>query len=362
MSFHEPSGKSKSPANHQNDVHALLADPVPARRAAGVRKIAADIESGTLGVAELKAARDALRLFANDTEFSVRLVLATLFKQSHHLPRDVAAVLACDVFNVAQPVLEGSPSLADEDLIGILREGHGASQISIARRRVVSEAVARAIVETRNAAAVTALAGNPGAALCEATLHGMIDGYRHFETVKAALAERQDLPAAICARMIALVPAHMRAAMAGRQAAAEVVVHAVGEAEVVPERNAKGHPDGEPTAQAVLRALCMGDIRFAEDAMAEISGLSVDKACLLIHDEGPFGLKAIYRQCGFAEQLYPAFRVALDLAHELEIDGCASDPERFEQTAVERILTRYRELETADLDYVLAKLSRFEAA
>jgi uncharacterized protein (DUF2336 family) len=187
--------------------------------------------------------------------------------------------------------------------------------------------------------------------------------------VKASLAERDDLPAVVCERLLPLVPGHLKAALTARQAAAEAFPEVLA-VEVADELGvADGHVEvvrlraqGELTPSAVLRALCAGNIRFVEDAMAEISGFSAEKACLLIHDESPFGLKAIYRKCSFPEQLFPAFRVALDLAQELEIDRCASDPERFERAAVERILTRYRELEAADLDYVLTRLSRHQAA
>jgi uncharacterized protein (DUF2336 family) len=116
------------------------------------------------------------------------------------------------------------------------------------------------------------------------------------------------------------------------------------------------------TPARVLEALCAGDIRFAEDAMAEIAGVSAEKAGLLIHDASPFGLKAIYRQCVFPEQLYPAFRVAVDMVQERELDADASDDDAFADRVVERILAKYRELEAGDLDYVLAQLRRPKAA
>ena len=372
MSFDSSNKNTRKPETpRQYDIHVLLADPSPGRRAVGARKAAAEIERGDLDVRAAEAVREAVRLFANDTDLSVRLALVVALKTSRHLPRDVAVTLARDVFAIAQPILQNSPSLTDEDLVAVIGDEHGASQVAIARRPFVSESVAGAIIDARNAAAVTALAANSGAALDETLMHRIIDRYAGFETAKAALVERGELPATVCERLIPLVAPAFRPALSARQLAAEIEPFPANEhedvvggsdTEVAASTVVRLHAQGELTPTAVLRALCMGEIRFVEDAMAELAGLSAEKACLLIHDDGPFGLKAIYRKCAFPEQLFPAFRVAFDLAQELEIDRQASDPERFEQTVVERILTRYRELEADDLDYVLSRLNRHKAA
>jgi uncharacterized protein (DUF2336 family) len=112
----------------------------------------------------------------------------------------------------------------------------------------------------------------------------------------------------------------------------------------------------------VLRALCAGDIRFTEDAMAEVAGISAEKAAMLIHDGGPLGLKALYKKCKFPEPMYAAFRVAVDMVHETQTDGELQDREQFSGRVVERILAKYREVEVADLDYLLAKLGKLHAA
>ena len=82
----------------------------------------------------------------------------------------------------------------------------------------------------------------------------------------------------------------------------------------------------------------------------------------LIHDGGPLGLKALYKKCKFPEPMYPAFRVAIDAFHERPVDNTAQDRERFTKLVIERILTKYREIETSDLDFLLAKLAKLHAA
>ena len=128
------------------------------------------------------------------------------------------------------------------------------------------------------------------------------------------------------------------------------------------ERVQQLHASGRLTSSLVLRALCSGDVRFVEDAMAEIAGTSADKASLLIHDAGKLGLKALYAKCGFPQALYPAFRVAVDVIDETGFDGGDHDRERFARRVIERVLTQYQDIDVSDLDYLLGKLKRLEAA
>jgi uncharacterized protein (DUF2336 family) len=370
MSAQEPSGKTKNTSGFRfQDIEELLCDPSPQRRCSGVRKLAQEINRGALAEGEWGWVQKALLTAADDVELRVRHTVAAEFAKSQHLPRDAAVALADDVMQVSHVVLEGSPTLTDEDLIRLLSDGKGPAQVSIARRPHVSCAVARAVVATRNAAAVTTLAANAGAELDDALSMAIIEGYGRYETVKTALVERGDLSAAVCARLASIVPPRLKASLLAKHELAEPlsgsVLETYSSAEecavaVGPSRREAGDDSLSPSA--VLRALCSGDIVFVEEAMAEISGLSVEKAGLLILDDGPFGLKAIYRKCGFPEEMFAAFRVGIDLIVETRQSGEFYSSEQFEQRAVERILARYRDLEVAELDYVLSKLSRYEAA
>jgi len=379
MSVKDSSGKTTASSGLRfQDVEALLADPVPARRAKVVQQLAVDIDTGRLNAAEWSIALDILRAMAADAEMVVRHAVATSLRQSKHLPRDVALSLANDEPNVAQPILESSPVLTDEDLIGVLAEGNGTKQVAVARRAEVSSTLAAAVIDTGNAAAVTTLVGNEGAQLGEDLLARTLDRYSRFETVKAAMVHRNELPVTISERLVALVSDRLKVTLAARHAlpddlASDIILEARERATIgliskaTPAQDTQAlvaqlHARGRLTPSLVLRALCTGDIRFTEDAFAEIAGVSGEKAALLVHDAGPLGLKAIYKKCHFPDQMYPAFRVAVDMLHETEFDGGLHDRERFTRRIIERILTKYQELESGDLDYLLAKLSKLEAA
>ena len=122
------------------------------------------------------------------------------------------------------------------------------------------------------------------------------------------------------------------------------------------------HVNGRLTPSLLLRALCSGDIEFVEEAMAEIAGTSAEKASILIHDAGKLGLRALYQRCSFPDALYPAFRVAIDVLNETRLDGEQRDRERFTRRVIERVLTQYQDLDSSDLEYLLGKLRKLEAA
>jgi uncharacterized protein (DUF2336 family) len=356
------------------DVEALLADPVPARRAKVAQQLAIDINANRLSGPEWALALDIMRAMAADAEVIVRLAVATSLKNSSRMPHDVAVKLAHDEAAIAQPILESSPVLTDQDLMSVLAEGNGTKQVAVAKRAEVSPTLAAAVVDTGNAAAVTTLVGNEGATISEDLYQRTLDRYGRFETVKAAMVHRSELPVTISERLVALVSDRLKVVLASRHAlpeemAADILFAARERATVglISQGDTHAlvsqlHARGRLTSSLVLRALCMGDMRFTEDAMAEIAGISAEKAALLIHDGGPLGLKALYKKCKFPEPMYPAFRVAIDMNHEAAAEAGTQDREQFTGQVVERILTKYQEVEAADLDYLLAKLNKLNAA
>jgi len=376
MSTNDNNGKSTVGLRFQ-DVEALLADRAPARRAKVVQQLAVEISTERLSGPEWTLALDIMRTMAADAETIVRQAVATSLRHSEHLPRDVALALANDDIAVAQPILESSPVLTDDDLMGVLAEGNGTKQVAVAKRPEVSATLAAAVIDTGNAAAVTTLVGNEGAALNEDLFQRTIERYSRFETVKAAMVHRSELPVTISERLVALVSDRLKVVLASRHAlpadmAADILLDAreratvglltKGSSEDTQALVSQLHARGRLSPSLVLRGLCLGDVRFCEDAMAEIAGISAEKAAMLIHDGGPLGLKAIYKKCNFPESMYPAFRVAVDMVHETELEGGPSDRERFASRVIERILTKYQEIEAADLDYLLSKLSKLKAA
>jgi uncharacterized protein (DUF2336 family) len=118
---------------------------------------------------------------------------------------------------------------------------------------------------------------------------------------------------------------------------------------------------GRLTPSLIMRALCLGHMEFVEHALAELSGLTHQRMWLMIHDNGPLGLKAAFDRAGLPPRLFPPFRAAVDVYHQIERDGGGDDRIRFRRTMIERVLTLFQSIPSDDLDYLLEKLDGVDA-
>lgn len=363
------------------DVARLLADPSARGRAETAVKVAEAFGSGALAPRERQIAADIFRAMVRDVEQRVRETLALHVKDLPALPRDVALALARDVAAVSAPVLEFSEVLTDQDLRQIIGARDPVKQIAIARRRTVSSSVADALVDAGTEDAVATLVANEGAEISEGAMHRAVDRFGESERVHGPMVRRGKLPLTVAERLVALISDKLRDHLVTHHAlspatAADLVFEARERATVsLLDDGAVGGDivqfvhhlkhNGRLTDSLILRAVCMGDIRFLEASLAELTGLPLHSAQLLVHDEGQLGFASLYDQSGLPKRLYPAFQVAVDMTQETDYDGGPNDRARFGQRMLARVLTQVVEIGAqmapGDVDYLLTKLDGFIA-
>ena len=362
------------------DVAKLLADPSVKTRADTGAKIAQQYDQDGLSAAERRLAEDIFRALVKDAEVRVRAALSSQLRAAAELPHDVALSLARDVESVALPMLKYSEVLTDRDLIEIVRQNNPAKQVAIAERRTVSGVVADALIDTGNETAVARLVANEGAELSEDALSKVLERYGEVEMVSDSLARRPSLPTAISEQLVSALTEQLQEVLVTKHdqsshKVANIVMQAreratVGllregssdeELEVMVEQM---HVNGRLTPSLLLRALCMGDMKFFEYAMARLAGVRLANAQLLIHDDGPLGLQSICLKADMPQQLLPAFRAGVDVAHETEFDGGVNDRDRFLRRTLQRVLTYYEDyhmMAEDDLEYLMNKLQHLAA-
>lgn len=364
----------------QDDVVRLLTDPSGEARAATAAKIAADFDRGGLGPAERKIAEEIFRLMVRDAEVRVREALAQNLKRSRDVPHEVALALAKDTDRVAEPILKYSEVLTDDDLVEIVRTQGPAKQIAVAGRSSVSEKVSATLVDTRNEAVVQTLVANPGAAISEKSLQQVVDDFGGREGIQAAMVHRPKLPVTVAERLVTLVSEKLRTELVKRhelpaELATDLLLRSreravIGISSEAEEQDVltlvrQMHQNGRLTPSIVLRAAVMGDMTFFEAAMAELSGVSLANARVLIHDEGQLGLQALFNKARLPASHFPGIRAAVDVSHETSYDGGENDRERYMRRMIERVLTQYGDLgvfmEGDDLDYLLKKMGELPA-
>ena len=355
----------------QADVARLMAAPSAAVRSELAAKVAREIDSAALTQDELAIAQDIARLMAQDVAAAVRRALADGVRRAVHLPRDVAVRLANDIEVVALPILSGSPVLADEDLLAILRHASPARQQAIAARPEISEPVSGAIAATAGETAVAALMRNRGARIAEPSLLRAVDRFPASEAVQAGMVHRADLPPTVAERLVVMVSDELRRYLLSHHAlppavAADLVLQSRERAVIGLSLRASReeltslvrqmHRHRRLTPSLILRALCMGDLAFFETALAVRAHVPIENAQILVHDAGGKGLGSLYRKAGLPENLLAIFRVAVDAANSTALDGGERDFERYRSRVITRVLSQCEDFGPDDLDYLVGKL------
>ncbi|WP_240007281.1 DUF2336 domain-containing protein [Pseudaquidulcibacter saccharophilus] len=372
----------------ENDIRSLVKGDTDEDKALACYRLCRHIDTAQITDEERHFAEEILRLVVKGAAERVRRALAITLKSSPNLPSDVAAVLAKDIEAIALPVLEFSPTLTDADLVEILEAAEPVRQIAISRREELSSKVTDAICEHGVSVAINNALHNIKAEFSENGLSKAIERFPTASDIAMAMAERPILPLIIAEKIATkfsgqvfdklverhALPPQLAIDIANdtrERASLDLIAQASMQADLrryVQQLNL----NGKLTPSFVLRALCQGEVRLVEYAMAELAGIEHSKAWLLVHDGGTLGLRAIFDRAHMPSNIYPAFRAAIDVLHETEFDGSMDDKARFRKRMIERVLTRFQSIPDEDVRYLLDKLdvpiedvvqdSRFAAA
>ncbi len=361
-----------------DDVKRLLEDPSSENRSSAAEKIAHGYSGGLLSDDERRIAEDIFSVMVHDAEVRVREALASNLKSCPFLSHDIARTLAADVEAVSLPVLQFSEVLTDEDLIEIVRTHGPSKQIAVANRLKVSEVLADALVDTGNEEVVTTLVANKGAEIAEPSLQKVLDTFGENEKLSDLMAKRASLPVRVTERLVSMVTDTMRAhiienhelepnqvsdlVLQTREKATLGILSDKSDDMAVRELVVQLFRAGRLTPTIVLRALCMGDMRFFEAAIAVLSKVPLTNVRVLLHDDGGLGLGSILRKADIPQGLHHVIATAIEVSHETEYDGGENDRERFRRRMIERILTQVEnpdmDMDDENIDYLLTKISQ----
>lgn len=355
------------------DVERLLSDPSEDARAAVAAKVARQFSEVELAPRERELAREILGYLVHDVAISVREALARCLDDKAGAPREVVLQLARDIDRVALPVLERSPVLTDEDLVGLVYYGSPAKQCAIAGRPDVAAPVSEAIAHRGDRTAVLRLVHNAGAVINEAAATILVKRYADDADVSAPLVQRGEMPALLVERLIAMVSEQLReylveqhemdhrvAATLEEQTRERTTADAISRMSNDDMRAlvAQLSENGRLTATLILRAACAGEIRFVEAAFANLTDVPDERLWRLIHDVGALGFRAVYARAGMPEALYPAFRRVLDTYHAVRSSDGTLDLDLYRFHVLEGLRETFEEIGAPDLDGMIDKLAR----
>ncbi len=323
----------------------------------------------------------ALTVVADDAEPAVRRALAEVLSECDDAPRHLLLDLLWDEPSIAEIVAERSEALIDVEWIEAAAGTDDDVRFALARRRRVGPGLATALAEVVDRRGAVALVANAGADIPAAALLRLVDRFGEFADLREALALRAHVPVTVRHRVLEKLaetmanlvvlgrrPTDERAGAATRDAKDRATValsSTASDAEVVVLVDHLRHT-GQLTTRLLLRAVCVGDLRFVEEALAVLAHVPVRRVAALVADGRESSFRALYAKAGMPDRAFPAFAAALEIHRELlretgGWDGRPGDRARFSRRLVERVLTRITILPRRDADDLVGMLRRFAA-
>lgn len=322
------------------------------------------------------AAEGALLMLLDDPSPLVRGTLADVLAPSEQAPPTVVLGLAADQPEIAAVVLERSPLLLDADLVDAVATGGALAQSAIARRACLPCSVAAAIAEVGSAEACLVLVENFRAHIAALSFGRICERFGQLAAIREAMLARNDLPAATRHALLAKLSETLADFVTARQwleqdrarriakeacEKATVTLAATSPRGEMPPLIRHLRESGQLTAGLVLRALLSGNVEMFEQALADLSEMSLARVSALVHERGIAGFRALYLKAGLPASAYPAFRVAVEAMREGGfVDGPAGAT-RLKRRMVERVLTGCADESGVDVEPLLTLLRRFAA-
>jgi uncharacterized protein (DUF2336 family) len=346
----------------------------PGERAEATSALARAYLHSDLSPDDLAAAEGAMIMLLDDPSPLVRRALSEVFASSQKAPLIVVHALAADQPEIAVPLLSLSPLLLEDDLVDLIATGQPEAQMAIASRAMLPRSLAAAIAEVGSAQACLALLENFDADITLFSIDRIIERFGHLAAIREPLLARSDLPMATRQALLSKLSQTLAGFVSGRQwMGSEHAEYAAREAcekatvalaaetpyEEVAHLVRHLRQSGQLTAGMILRALLSGNVVLFEEALAELSGVPIERVVSYIHDRNISGIRALYRKAGLPDLAYPAFRAAIAAVREDEHIGGQGGVAQLKRGMVECVLEACAAERDPNLAALLALLRRF---
>lgn len=336
-------------------------------------RMAESFVSGQIKEEDRETVEEIFRLLARDVEMQVRKALAENIKNSSLLPRDVVLVLARDIAEVADPLVQYSPVLSDSDMLELLKETKSVStRVAMASRQRVGLPLTIALIESGEDAVAKTIINNRGAELNDDAILEIADRFPDNGEIINMAMDRYPLPLPVAEKLISKISEGLR-----REIIAKTNVSAFALEDALQSTHEwasiqlmSGTPDADLhkfvehlyneaklTPSLMIRALICGYARFFVAAVAVRAGVSSRNAVKLLNDPGPLGFRAIYKAATLPPGVAEAIRVVFQLAWQITGEGREILPE-FPKRLLEKIMVGGYDRSVDNMSFVTAIIGR----
>jgi uncharacterized protein (DUF2336 family) len=334
--------------------------------------LASDVEPDVLD--EMEAA---MTVLLDDPCADVRLALAEVLAESDAAPRHVLLALVADNEPIAALVLSRSPLLFDAELVDIVAAAAEPLQVAVAARASVSASLAAAVAEVGCRESCLALLANSGAAIARISLRRIAERFGEEAELREALLARPGLPVEVRHLLMRRLGETLGSYVIGRSWLGQERALSVSRdvcdratiaiaAESVSEERAALvehlRVTGQLTTSLLLRAVCAGNARLFETALAVLAGVPEARVEALVRTGRPGALRALYRRAGLPERAFEAFAAALAAGRNAGAAGSGPAARyRASREMVEAVLERYDAISDGEMNELTTMLRRFAA-
>ncbi len=361
----------------KNDIKILSQNRSVENKSNTVRKITAYYNGDKITERGLKLAEDIFRLMVEDVEVKVREILSDSLKNCKNIPHDIAAKLINDQNSVAVPFIKYYANLTREDLISILEMPNIDKQKAVAQRQNLSEDISQYIVDKCPEEVVGTLISNDSAKIVERTYDRIVSKYSNSENIKSRLVDRAELPISVIEKIVnSLSEELQKRLLLSHNLPNNIVTDIVEQVKEkatlkiseefssdkqIEELVHQLYTSNRLTPSLVVRAICMGDLKFFEYALVYLSNTSITEVRkILFNTQLDFMIRNLLRKAFIPKSMFPAVFSALKVIRDIRFDCRRSDRRSFVHKVIERILTfgtAGEEMSEEDISYLISKIS-----
>ncbi len=358
------------------DIVTLSQETNAVNKSVTAQKVGALYKSEQLSNQALDLAEDIFRILIKDIEVKVREALAESLKNCKNLPSDIVRDLINDVDSVSMPFIKYYADLSQEDIISIIDSQNLNKQKAVAMRANLTENITHYIAQNCPEDVVGVLISNETADIKENTYDVIIDRFPESQTIQKNMVYRSELPVSIIEKIVhSLSDELLRHLVLTHNLPNDIACNIV---EQVKERTTlkiseeyssdkkieelihELYTSNRLTSSLVVRAICMGDLKFFEYALVYLSNTPImEVRKILFNNTMDFMVRNLLRKAYIPKSMFPAVFSALKVIKDIRFDYKKNDSKTFAHKVIERILSygsAGEDLSEEDVNYLISKI------
>ena len=359
------------------DIRALSQNLCAATKIETVQKISSYYNGNSLTPLGIKLAEDIFRILAHDIEIQVREALADVLKNTTNLPQDLVNALINDQDSIAVPFIKCYDSFTRSDLLRILELPNISKQKAVAQRTNLPGDISDYIVEHCPEEIVGVLILNDSAEIVDKTYDSIVNKYGNSDNIKRCLVYRQELPIGVIEKIANSLSEELKRRLIinhnlPNDLTSNIVEQVKEKATLkisaeyssdkqIEELVHQLYTANRLTSTLVVRAICLGDLKFFEYALVYLSNTPIiEIRKILFSSSMDFMVRNLLRKAYIPKSMFPAVFSALKVLREIRFDIQRNDRKSFSHRVIERILsfgTADDEFKEEDVKYLISKIS-----